>query len=117
MNTRFQILYPLLLGVALALGLFIGMGLGGDRPDNPLVFRGSEADKFSQVVRLVDAEYVDSVEMDGRVDVAIQDFLQDLDPHSYYITAAERAEYSEPLEGNFDGIGIEFRIVKDRYLH
>ncbi|MDA0972150.1 MAG: S41 family peptidase [Bacteroidetes bacterium] len=116
MNTRFQILYPLLLGVALALGLFIGMGLGGDRPDNPLVFRGSEADKFSQVVRLVDAEYVDSVEMDGRVDVAIQDFLQDLDPHSYYITAAERAEYSEPLEGNFDGIGIEFRIVKDTVM-
>jgi len=116
MNSKFQIFYPLILVIALAGGVFIGMGLGGSSPDNPLIFRGSEADKFSQVVRLVDAEYVDSVDVTAHVDAAIQDFLQDLDPHSYYISAAERAEYSEPLQGNFDGIGVEFRIVKDTVM-
>jgi carboxyl-terminal processing protease len=116
MNSKFQIFYPLLLVAVLGGGVFIGMGLGGNSPDNPLVFRGSEADKFSQVVRLVDSEYVDSVDMTGLVDGAIQTFLQELDPHSYYISAEERAEYSEPLQGNFDGIGVEFRIVKDTVM-
>ena len=116
MNSKFQIFYPLLLVAVLGGGVFIGMGLGGNSPDNPLVLRGSEADKFSQVVRLVDSEYVDSVDMTGLVDGAIQTFLQELDPHSYYISAEERAEYSEPLQGNFDGIGVEFRIVKDTVM-
>jgi carboxyl-terminal processing protease len=39
--------------------------------------------------------------------------LQDLDPHSYYIPPEDFGEMNEPLEGNFDGIGVEFRIVED----
>ena len=116
MNSKFQIFYPLLLVAVLGGGVFIGMGLGGSSPDNPLIFRGSEADKFSQVVRLVDSEYVDSVDVSKLVDGAIQNFLQELDPHSYYISAEERADFSEPLQGNFDGIGVEFRIVHDTVI-
>ncbi|NND93333.1 MAG: S41 family peptidase [Flavobacteriales bacterium] len=113
MNSKFQILYPLLLAGALALGLFMGMGLSNNSPINPTIFRGSEADKFAKVIRFVESEYVDSVNTSDHVETAIHDFLQNLDPHSYYISARERSDFSEPLEGNFDGIGVEFRIVTD----
>ncbi|NNC82164.1 MAG: S41 family peptidase [Flavobacteriales bacterium] len=116
MNSKFQILYPLLLAGALAIGLFLGMGIGGDSPINPTIFSDNDADKFAKVVRFVESEYVDSVNTSSHVETAIHDFLQNLDPHSYYISASERAEFSEPLEGNFDGIGVEFRIVHDTVM-
>jgi carboxyl-terminal processing protease len=116
MNSKAQIIYPLLLAGALALGVYVGTMVGSETPSHPFRKRSSDADKFSQVVRYVEREYVDSVDVNAHVEKAIQDFLQDLDPHSYYISAAEIAEYSEPLQGNFDGIGVEFRIVKDTVM-
>lgn len=116
MNSKTQIIYPLLLGAALALGIYLGMGMGDNAPIHSFRGRSSDADKFSQVLRYVEREYVDSVDVHAHVETAIQDFLQDLDPHSYYISADELAEYSEPLQGNFDGIGVEFRIVKDTVM-
>ncbi len=116
MNSRAQIIYPLILAGALSLGMYLGMGMGEDAPSHPFRARSSDADKFSQVVRFVEREYVDSIDVHSHVETAIQDFLQDLDPHSYYISAEEIAEYSEPLQGNFDGIGVEFRIVKDTVM-
>ena len=116
MNSRAQIVYPLLLAGALSLGMYLGIGMGDTTPVSPFRARSSYADKFSQVVRFVEREYVDSVDMHSHVETAIQNFLQELDPHSYYISAEEIAQYSEPLQGNFDGIGVEFRIVKDTVM-
>ncbi len=116
MNSKFQIIFPILLAGALAAGIFMGMGLADNAPGNPIIFRGSDADKFAKVVRYVESEYVDSVSTSSHIETAIQDFLQDLDPHSYYISAEERQGFSEPLQGNFDGIGVEFRIVKDTVM-
>lgn len=113
MNNKLQIFYPLILVGVLAGGIFLGMSLADNSPANPIIFKGNDRDKFAKVVRYVEQEYVDSVNTGPLVEEAIQDFLQSLDPHSYYISAEERAAYSEPLEGNFDGIGVEFRIVKD----
>lgn len=47
------------------------------------------------------------------MDETIQFLLQKLDPHSYYISAAEIKAMSEPLEGSFEGIGVQFSIQKD----
>ncbi|HKK39213.1 MAG TPA: S41 family peptidase, partial [Cryomorphaceae bacterium] len=47
------------------------------------------------------------------IEKAISSILEDLDPHSYYISAEEMAAYTEPLEGNFEGIGVEFLIQND----
>jgi carboxyl-terminal processing protease len=108
--------YPLLLSLALVGGLFIGRNMGGGDP-GPLTILGlrqtSAADKIGQVLDLIDRQYVDSVEKNALVDEVLQDILQRLDPHSYYITAAELQAAQEPLEGSFDGIGVEFAVQRD----
>ena len=65
------------------------------------------------VLSLIDAQYVDKVDIDSLEDVAIRSFLADLDPHSVYMTAEEIKKENEALQGNFDGIGIQFRIIED----
>ena len=86
-------------------------------PAGPLtVFRlrqPSAGDKIGQVLDLIDRQYVDTVEKNALVDEVLQDILQRLDPHSYYISAAELRAAQEPLEGSFDGIGVEFAIQRD----
>ena len=103
--------YPLLLAVTLVAGLFIGrdMGSSGSGPLSVFNLRSpSASDKIGQVIDLIDAQYVDSVQKNALVDEVLQDLLQRLDPHSYYISAAELRAAQEPLEGSFDGIGVEF---------
>lgn len=105
---------PLLLSVALVAGVFIGQEIGGSGPLTVLRFhQPSAADKVGQVLDLIDRHYVDSVEKDALVEDVLQDILQKLDPHSYYISAAELQAAQEPLEGSFDGIGVEFAIQHD----
>ncbi|HNQ67680.1 MAG TPA: S41 family peptidase [Bacteroidales bacterium] len=76
----------------------------------------SETRKFNKMLSLIDAMYVDSVELDELVEVAIINMLKDLDPHSVYISAEEVEKMKEPLEGSFEGIGVQFRIMDDTLL-
>ncbi|MCB0765317.1 MAG: S41 family peptidase [Flavobacteriales bacterium] len=115
-GTRLSAFYPIMLAVALVAGLFIGRDLGGSEGGPLTVFdlrRSSASDKIGQVIDLIDRQYVDTVEKNGLVDRVLQDILQELDPHSYYISAAELSAAQEPLEGSFDGIGVEFAIQRD----
>ncbi len=76
----------------------------------------SQAIKFGRVLRLVDAFYVDTVNMNKLTENAIVDLLARLDPHSVYITKSEVEEMNQPLEGNFEGIGISFNIIQDTLI-
>jgi len=108
--------YPILLALALVAGLFIGQDMGSDRGGPLGVFQlrqPSASDKIGQVLDLIDQQYVDTVAKNALVDEVLQDILQRLDPHSYYISAAEIRAAQEPLEGSFDGIGVEFAIQRD----
>ena len=108
--------FPLLLAVALVAGLFIGQDIASTSGGPLAVFQlrqPSASDKIGQVLDLIDQQYVDSVEKNALVDEVLQDILQRLDPHSYYISAAEIRAAQEPLEGSFDGIGVEFAIQHD----
>lgn len=108
--------YPILLALALVAGLFIGQDMGSSRGGPLAVFQlhqPSASDKIGQVLDLIDQQYVDTVEKNALVDEVLQDILQRLDPHSYYISAAEIRAAQEPLEGSFDGIGVEFAIQHD----
>lgn len=60
--------------------------------------------------------YVDSVDANKVVEDGIRGMLSKLDPHSSYSTAEETKELNEPLQGNFDGIGVQFNIVEDTLL-
>lgn len=69
--------------------------------------------KFEQLIQLIKYSYVDSVNEDKLVEDAIVGMLKELDPHSVYIPKEELQRMNEPLEGNFEGIGIQFQIIKD----
>ncbi|MBL7983456.1 MAG: S41 family peptidase [Flavobacteriales bacterium] len=107
---------PLFLGVAAAVGFLAGARLGAPRTVDAGLFsfqRSRPSDKLDQVMDLIDRNYVDSVQEDKLVDEVLQDMLQKLDPHSYYISAAELRAAQEPLEGSFMGIGVEFALQRD----
>ena len=67
--------------------------------------------KYQRLMGLVDAFYVDTVNLQRLTEDAIVKVLADLDPHSVYISKEEVDEMNEPLEGGFFGIGIQFNIL------
>src|ERR1035437_9091982 len=69
--------------------------------------------KFGRTLNLVDAFYVDSVNLDMLTEKAIVEVLKNLDPHSTYISAKDVKDMNEPLNGNFEGIGVSFNILRD----
>lgn len=72
-----------------------------------------ESIKYQRLMALVDAFYVDTVNLHRLTEDAIVKVLADLDPHSMYISREEADEMNEPLEGGFFGIGIQFTILHD----
>ncbi|HOP03364.1 MAG TPA: S41 family peptidase [Tenuifilaceae bacterium] len=72
--------------------------------------------KIVRFLQYVSADYVDTVNVDNLVDEAIIDLLGNLDPHSVYISKEDVKAMNEPLEGNFEGIGIEFNIMNDTLM-
>ncbi len=77
---------------------------------------GNRADKVDQVIQIINDNYVDSIKIDTVKDLAIQEILKHLDPHSAYLPPEEAQLLSQDLEGNFDGIGIEYYILNDTLL-
>ena len=69
--------------------------------------------KLSRALGYISAYYVDSVDTKQIVEDAIINILKNLDPHSVYIPSDEVKEMNEPLEGNFEGIGIQFNVLND----
>lgn len=72
-----------------------------------------QAFKFGKVLEWIDKYYVDSVNQELLVEHAITELLKELDPHSSYLTKEEVEELNEPLQGNFEGIGVSFNILND----
>ena len=110
-NKNTTVIYPLILAVVLIGGMLIGLKL--KKTDNEPSFVYPNADKLSGILNFIEKEYVDPVSKKDLEEVAIPAMLQELDPHSLYIPAEELASITEPLEGNFEGIGIEFNTPND----
>jgi carboxyl-terminal processing protease len=72
--------------------------------------------KMSKVLGLIDNLYVDSTNQSKLVETGIVAILKELDPHSVYISKDEVKETTEPLEGNFEGIGVQFSILNDTLM-
>lgn len=119
-NGRIFIWLPFLLSAVLAAGILTGMRLQSAAP--PLVINGEPgADpsapagygKLEELLRYVEAKYVDEVDREKLVDEAIESILQQLDPHSNYIPSDQVEIVEEHMEGSFSGIGVEFLIMED----
>ena len=72
--------------------------------------------KFSRTLSLIENWYVDSTDLNNLTEKAIVEVLRNLDPHSTYISAKDVKEMNEPLIGNFDGIGIQFNLLRDTII-
>ena len=72
--------------------------------------------KLSRVLDVINMFYVDTVSNNKLVEAAIVEMLKELDPHSVYVSADEVKEMNEPLEGNFEGIGVQFNIYNDTIM-
>lgn len=81
---------------------------------NPSV--AEDVQKFSEILSHVDRMYVDDVDADKLTNTAIVALLEELDPHSTYITQEEVNDANEKINGNFVGIGIRFQILKDTLM-
>ncbi|MFN4235141.1 MAG: S41 family peptidase [Bacteroidia bacterium] len=106
-------LVPILLSLVLILGIYIGTKLNFETADNSGFFSSVKFNKLNALINYIEQEYVDEISRSELENKAIASLLQDLDPHSQYISAEELAAYNEPLEGNFEGVGIEFNIQND----
>lgn len=71
------------------------------------------ARKLATTQFIIDKFYADSIDMDKVVEQGIVGMLKELDPHSTYTTAEETKALTEPLNGNFSGIGVQFQMVQD----
>ncbi len=98
---------PLMLAVALVVGVFIGRGTSGSGSSR------AGADKLSTIMSYIDAEYVDEVDLDSLLESVYPELLSSLDPHSVYIPASDLTAVNDELEGSFSGIGISFNMMTD----
>lgn len=100
---------PLWIAIGIAIGIFIGSKYG-------ILGRTGKIDGFGKmgaVLNYVRESYVDSVEIYDLVEGALPNILQELDPHSEYISAEDMKRVNESLEGHFTGIGVSFYVLKD----
>ncbi len=109
-NSNYQISLPLILFIGLAAGVLIGASLTNKSSSGDV---GEEVQKMREVLSLIKNEYVDTANTEVLVEDAIEHMLGKLDPHSSYISAKDIVEANEDLQGNFEGIGIEFNIFHD----
>lgn len=115
---KLSIWMPLLFAIVLVTGMLIGMRMQSNMPqlvveqETPGV-EGIGQGKIEEVLRYVEAKYVDEVDKEALTQEVIDDLLSRLDPHSNYISAEELKEVNEQLKGNFDGIGVEFMVLDD----
>jgi carboxyl-terminal processing protease len=72
--------------------------------------------KYGRLLRLVESYYVDTINVDALTEKAIVEVLRSLDPHSVYISKEEVEKMNEPLQGNFEGVGISFNVYRDTLM-
>ncbi|HET9057143.1 MAG TPA: S41 family peptidase [Chitinophagaceae bacterium] len=113
-NKKIQVWLPLLFSLVMIVGMFFGYKLRDNMGYNRKgFFAREEITPIQEIINLINSRYVDSVNVDSLGTKAINEILNKLDPHSVYIPADDLKTANEELEGNFEGIGVEFDIFSD----
>lgn len=104
---------PVIIAISVVLGILIGTFYAKHFAGNRLGIINGSSNKLNALLRIVDDQYVDTVNMADLVEKAMPQILAELDPHSTYIPAQNLEEVNSELEGSFSGIGIQFTIQDD----
>ena len=104
---------PLLMAFCVVIGILIGTFYANHFSGNRLNIINSGSSRLSNLLHIIDDQYVDSVNIDDLVEKAIPAILSELDPHSVYISAKDVQLATDDLKGSFSGVGVEFIIRND----
>lgn len=120
-NTKYTIVFPLILAAGIVLGTLLGQFVGRNRAESQIrsIVNRSNLhlnNKIMQTCMLVEHQFVDSISMDSLSELVIPLMMKELDPHSVYIPAREMQQMNESLEGEFDGIGVMFNAATDTVI-
>ena len=111
MKKKLNYKIPLLFAVVAAFAMFVGARFSShSKADGGI---SDPSSLFQEVMMRINSEYVDKPDDAKLTQAAIEGMLKELDPHSVFIPASELKASTEELQGNFEGIGIEFNILND----
>ena len=112
-----QFYIPLILAATLIIGIYMGGKLEfNQRPIPGFSSNPKQAQKINQLINYINRDYVEEVNTDSLLDETINEFLHKLDPHSSYISTSDIKSVEESMQGNFEGIGVEFNILNDTLI-
>ncbi len=111
---------PLLLAATTAVGMLVGYKMNNDtalieisRYSDISEDTNSRGGAIEELIQYINGKYVDKIDSEQLTNEVITDMLNHLDPHSVYMNKTELVQATEDLDGEFDGIGIEFIIIED----
>ncbi len=122
-RSSIAVLIPVLISIALCIGIYTGVWIGQEKGGRRLEWIGQGArdsielsggsTTLDRILGLIRKKYVDTVDRQKLATMAVKKVLNELDPHSFFIPEKKEKKVNEPLEGNFEGIGVQFMIQKD----
>ena len=115
-NKKKYVWMPVLLALAIVIGVFIGTSLNQKVLNLSRPLTNRPAGKLDMIINTNQNQYVDSVNAGQLIEDAIPTILNELDPHSIYIPAKDLEATNEELEGSFSGIGVQFNIQNDTVM-
>ena len=107
-----KIYLPILIAIAVAIGFLLGSRLNSFQSES-LLTKNSKRNKLNRLIDFIDREYVDDINTDSIVDLTVSGILENLDPHSVYISKRDLKSVTENMKGDFVGIGVNFYVYKD----
>lgn len=111
-NKKLQVWLPLLFSLIMIAGMFFGYKLGNKGGKNNF-FSLNKRSTLQEALDLIRLKYVDSVQLDSLQGRAIEQMMNELDPHSVYLPPVDLKVANEDLAGKFNGIGVEFNVFND----
>ncbi|MDB2385337.1 S41 family peptidase [Polaribacter sp.] len=106
--------FPIYFSIAVVIGIAIGIFFFGNSTKSFSLSKNSSQEmKIKRLINFIEDDYVDTVDTDSLLDEAITQMLGKLDPHSVYIPKENLQAVTESMQGNFVGIGVQFRVIED----
>ena len=118
-NTRYNLLIAFTYSAVLIFGMFMGIKFikmqGFDIQKNTKYVDNS-AEKLDEILHIINKKYVDDINTDSLHNLPIDSVLHQLDPHSVYLPPTDAQDMADNLEGNFEGVGLEYYMLNDTMM-
>lgn len=118
-STRLNVIIALTYSVTLIGGMFLGYKFlkdQGYKLERNAQYADNNTEKVDEILHIINKNYVDDINADSLNNLPIDSLLHKLDPHSVYLPPAKANEFTETLNGNFAGVGVEYYILNDTLL-